>query len=516
MAIRRLDHRQRRWLVIGGALTAVVAVVMVTTDGETVSDLVTADMKPEGVLLTTDTHSASLEAVASKLERMLERVDRMEREQAAERERRTAALEATSERLEARMRSRDERARTDARAQYLALRSEMEGLGLEVRDLDAAAASTGLVTGAATPPAGEERSRPADDEPAVIDLGGSLPGEGRGPAPAGPAIEADDEAEAADGAAGEPAGVRAGDERGEAGAPRGRDDVLFAPDAELPDPVVAGDAVRAIFGEDPDRSGSRPGTPLVAPAVLREGGEEAPAGSVAESGIRRITSVEEIEAGDGRSAAPGGEEVFLPAGSILSGVLLNGLDAPSGVASMSSPMPVVVRLKHEAILPNYFQADVRECIALLAAYGDMSSERAYFRGEQLSCVLADGTVVQRELKSYAVGEDGKVGLRGRLVTRQGAFIANAILVGALEGIANAFDDNTLISVGAGAVGGGGASQAIAGGFGGAFERIADWYLEQADALFPVIEVDAGREIDVVLTGGLAFRIDLDPMRGALR
>lgn len=67
---------------------------------------------------------------------------------------------------------------------------------------------------------------------------------------------------------------------------------------------------------------------------------------------------------------------------------------------------------------------MRECFVLLAGYGDLSSERAYLRGETVSCVLLDGSVIETR-QGYAAGEDGKAGVRGRLVTKQGQFIARA-------------------------------------------------------------------------------------------
>ncbi|MEZ5933219.1 MAG: TrbI/VirB10 family protein [Alphaproteobacteria bacterium] len=211
-----------------------------------------------------------------------------------------------------------------------------------------------------------------------------------------------------------------------------------------------------------------------------------------------------------------GENLFkLPATTILTGTLITGLDAPTGAQAQGEPLPVLLRLKKEAILPNRFKADVRECFALLGAYGDLSSERAHMRGETMSCVLNDGTILEQPLKAFAVGEDGKEGPRGRLVRREGTFIARALLVGFLEAAANAFDDNQV------AVIGGGASdvqdaQAVATSLGGAaagsaLGRVADWYIDQAFQLFPVIEIDAGREIDVVLTS--TFEMNLPPEDG---
>ena len=221
--------------------------------------------------------------------------------------------------------------------------------------------------------------------------------------------------------------------------------------------------------------------------------------------IRFVSKRDTDAAVEGNTALPPtGENLFrLPATTILTGTLITGLDAPTGAQAQGEPLPVLLRLKKEAILPNRFKADVRECFALLGAYGDLSSERAHMRGETMSCILNDGTILEQPLKAFAVGEDGKEGPRGRLVRREGTFIARALLVGFLEAAANAFDDNQV------AVIGGGASdvqdaQAVATSLGGAaagsaLGRVADWYIDQAFQLFPVIEIDAGREIDVVLT-----------------
>ena len=120
-------------------------------------------------------------------------------------------------------------------------------------------------------------------------------------------------------------------------------------------------------------------------------------------------------------------EVFIPAGTILTGVLLNGLDAPTGKKSKKEPMPVLFRIKKEAILPNRFHADLRECFLLASGFGDLSAERAYFRGETFSCVRQDGGVIEVPMNAYATGEDGKNGVRGRVVSKQGALLAQAMM-----------------------------------------------------------------------------------------
>ena len=43
---------------------------------------------------------------------------------------------------------------------------------------------------------------------------------------------------------------------------------------------------------------------------------------------------------------------------------------------------------------------------------------------------------------------------------------------------------------------------IGGGVGKALDRLAQYYIKLAEQTFPIIEIDAGREVDVVLTKGV--------------
>lgn len=211
------------------------------------------------------------------------------------------------------------------------------------------------------------------------------------------------------------------------------------------------------------------------------------------------------------------EPMYLPAGSIITGVLLNGMDAPTNSGARRNPFPSLLRVNHEAILPNRFTADLRECHLMIAGHGDLSSERAYLRGETISCIRNDGGVIEARLDAYAVGEDGKTGVRGRLVSKQGAMIARSMVAGFMSGAANAFDvdpipfiqtaetvtdatgyqSNFAPSMFQGAAAGG-ASQAL--------NKVAEFYVDMAENIFPVIEVDAGREVELVMTRGASLSI----------
>lgn len=233
-------------------------------------------------------------------------------------------------------------------------------------------------------------------------------------------------------------------------------------------------------------------------------GDEAPPPPPAYGGIRTIKQdppppppVAETPAKDDLST------FYLPTGSMITGVLLAGVDAPTGRSALKDPIPVLARVKHDAILPNRYRADVKECFALLESSGDLSSERAMMRLTNISCVRRDRSVIDVSIAGYAVGEDGRAGLRGRLVSKQGQVLAKAMFAGFAEGLSQAFGgSNTTSFGGMGTVDYGMVPERGAlGGASSALDRIAAYYLDLADQLHPTIEIDAGRRVTIVLLRG---------------
>jgi conjugal transfer pilus assembly protein TraB len=201
---------------------------------------------------------------------------------------------------------------------------------------------------------------------------------------------------------------------------------------------------------------------------------------------------------------------FLPV-SFTRGQLLGGLDAPTGGQSQNNPHPVLIRLSDNSVLPNRFRAAYRECFVIAAGYGDISSERAYMRTESLSCVRTDGQALEVKIQGSVFGDDGKVGVRGRLVSKQGQMLANALMAGVIGGIGQGVSSaNSTYSTSAfGTVSTTGGAEAMKAGLGTgvgrALDRLAQYYIKLAEQTFPIIEIDAGLEVDVVLTKGV--RID---------
>jgi len=203
------------------------------------------------------------------------------------------------------------------------------------------------------------------------------------------------------------------------------------------------------------------------------------------------------------------DETYMPAGSFVRVVMLSGLDAPTGGQSQNNPHPVLFRVLDPAQLPNMFKADVKDCVITANGYGDLSAERVHIRTDRLSCIDEEGNATDIKLKGYAAGEDGKEGMRGRLVTKQGQVIAKAMLAGLVDGIGTIVKQSSMTQT---SIGGFGttntldpskvAQAGVGGAIGNAGTVLSKYYMNLANQLFPVLEVDAGRITDVVLSEGV--------------
>lgn len=223
---------------------------------------------------------------------------------------------------------------------------------------------------------------------------------------------------------------------------------------------------------------------------------------------------EEAQAQEAQSE-PVSRTAYIPAGSILTGTLITGADFPTGKGSYDNPTPSLIRLSKHAILPNRYTSDVRECFLLVGGRGELASERAKLRGETLSCIRNDGGVIQTKLNSYVAGEDGKEGIKGRLVSKQGQLIARTMVAGFLSGMSEAFDYSQVSVLSTTADNKvqyqkNFSSEAAKGGFAtgmqNSLDRVAQFYMDLADEMVPVVEINAGRQVDVVVITGTTLNV----------
>lgn len=211
------------------------------------------------------------------------------------------------------------------------------------------------------------------------------------------------------------------------------------------------------------------------------------------------------------------EGTWLSAGSIITGTLLNGVDAPTaGTQQSKMPMPVVIRIKKEALMANNYTMDLRECVIIGTAIGDLATSRAYIRAETLSCNTEDAKAIEVPLTAYAVGRDGKNGIDGQLVSKSGGMLKNAMVAGLLSGFSAAASPSSVNVLNTNPT-----SESLfqrqniqamseTAAFKGtstAFDMMAKYYLQLVDASWPVVEVLGGREIDFIVQKGIPLKIN---------
>jgi conjugal transfer pilus assembly protein TraB len=224
------------------------------------------------------------------------------------------------------------------------------------------------------------------------------------------------------------------------------------------------------------------------------------------------------------SAKPKGD--FIPANTFAKASLLNGVDAPTGGQAQGqgfagNPHPLHLHITSLANLPNLRKANLTDCRIMAAATGDISNERVYGRFETISCVLPSGQAIELPAKGHLIGEDGKYGIRGTLVSKAGQVIAAQILAEFARGIGNGFRQAATIQTSTAF----GVTQipdnsrigqaAIGSGIAGGANALATYYTNLSNKLFPVIEVAAGREVEVVFSQGVQMPGSLDGTESAV-
>ena len=200
-------------------------------------------------------------------------------------------------------------------------------------------------------------------------------------------------------------------------------------------------------------------------------------------------------------------ETYVPTGTFVKAVMIGGADASAAVNAQSNPTPMLFRLIEQGTLPNHRKSHLKDCVVTAAVVGDISSERGMIRLESLSCTFPNDEVVDQSVEGTIFGAEGKNGVRGNPVWREGALLQRAFAAGALSGFSNALSQtytaNSISTLGnvqtvnSGKV----AQYGLASGAGKAMDKLADYNIQRADQYHPVIQLSAGSIVDVVFLKG---------------
>ncbi len=211
---------------------------------------------------------------------------------------------------------------------------------------------------------------------------------------------------------------------------------------------------------------------------------------------------------------------WLPAGAHAEAVVLAGVDASAGVSSQGDPRPVLMRITGPAWTAaeggTAMQVDVDGCTVTGAAHGDLSSEKVYVRFRTMTCAGPEpGTVVETDVAGFVAGS-GKTGVRGPVVSREGALVEKAFLAGVVsglgQGVSQAFQPQAVATGTGAAVANTGLGDIGRAGLGSgassAGQKVADYMIRRAEQYQPVVQLQAGTKVTLVFLEGA--RIDGRP------
>ena len=246
-----------------------------------------------------------------------------------------------------------------------------------------------------------------------------------------------------------------------------------------------------------DPSPAPPPAPLIETFELNDGG----------GGARGPGSVDL----SGAAVKPVGS--WLPAGAHAEAIVLAGVDASAGVSSQGDPRPVLFRITGPAWTAaqdgTAMQVEVAGCTVTGAAHGDLSSEKIYARLRTMTCAgPGRGTVIQTDVAGFVAGS-GKVGVRGPVVSREGALVEKAFLAGLVsgvgQGVSQAFQPQAVGTAGGAAVANTGLGDIGRAGLGAgaasAGQKVADYMIRRAEQYQPVIQLRAGTRVTLVFLEG---------------
>lgn len=200
-------------------------------------------------------------------------------------------------------------------------------------------------------------------------------------------------------------------------------------------------------------------------------------------------------------------DTYVPAGTFAKAVMIGGADASAAVNAQSNPSPMLFRIVERGTLPNHQKSHLKDCVVTAAVVGDISSERGLIRLENLSCTFPNKEIVDQPVEGSVFGSEGKNGIRGKPVWREGALLQRAFAAGALsgisEGISQTYTTNSISPQGnVATIDPSKVAQVGLGkGVGKAMDKLADYNIQRAEQYHPVIQLSAGAVVDVVFLKG---------------
>ncbi len=211
---------------------------------------------------------------------------------------------------------------------------------------------------------------------------------------------------------------------------------------------------------------------------------------------------------------------YVPAGSYAKATIISGVDASVGISSQSDPRPVLIRVKSPAFSSIYDKelqkTDLTGCLITGAASGDLSSEKIYVKLVNMTCGKGGDLVAEIPVKGYLAGQ-GKSGIRGNVISREGDLLVKSFLAGLVSGFGQGLSEKVApplnFSNGLTTQGTLSNKDVVNKGFGKgastAGDRLANYLIDRAEQYQPVVSIPSGIDVEVVFVEGFYFNAKED-------
>jgi len=198
------------------------------------------------------------------------------------------------------------------------------------------------------------------------------------------------------------------------------------------------------------------------------------------------------------------KRLFLPAGSFVRGTLLTGVFAP---ADKSNPLPVLISVDEAFYGPSLSRVPLKGAFTIGKCVADINSARAVIQLVSFSYIYPDGRAIEKSINGYVAGEDGILGVPGKVIRRAGKELAGSFMAGFMSGLSEAFamkettqqvsPEGTTI-----AITGSATKYGLYSGLSQASQKLADYYARQLEEIITAVMVEKGLKVYVVVQQGV--------------
>jgi conjugal transfer pilus assembly protein TraB len=207
---------------------------------------------------------------------------------------------------------------------------------------------------------------------------------------------------------------------------------------------------------------------------------------------------------------------YLPAGSRVQAIITSGVDAGVGASAQADPREVLLRITGNIISAGMGEEytvspKLMGCTLLCEATGDISSEKVYLKPVVITC-RDKSNYIERAIKGY-ISANGKSGIRGEVISREGDLVLNSFLSGLTGGFGNGIAQYSQpgFSVTPGGLLETGAQKAknittrgFGSGLGNSGTILSEYFIKRAEQYQPVISINEGIEVHLVLKEGFSL------------